>query len=1349
MFRWKRDGSPVCAVGSPGFPRRWNSRIWTAGLLFAPLWAGLAVPAGPPTPVIDLQVIEGGDLRFARVPLGDGVSHIRVSHIVEDDAGFLWFGTQDGLRRYDGYRTRQFRHDPQNPNSLSSNFILGLCKDRSGKLWIAASWYLDRYDPKTETFTHVQLGLQQSNRWISHIGQDRAGMLWLATNRGVIRLDPTTLQTVVFQHRPDDPTSLDGDTVTSTFEEKDGTFWVATNRSLEIFDRGTGKVVGRVPMEGPFPAYQPGPIGLFEDHGGVLWVVFTSGNGLATVDRSTHRLIHYSFRGPGTESSLFSGVRTIHEDPDGILWLGTQSGGLLKFDRGRKMVWRYRNSPSDPYSLSADRVDSLFEDHEGGLWAGTTGGGVNRVARKPLPFRRYGHEPGTPYSLTTISTAYEDSHGMLWIGSRGTLYCIDRKTGQSTLYRSGAGPDGLSSGYVLSIVEDHAGYMWFGTLGGGLDRFDRRTGRFLAYRHNPLDSQTLSDDTVNALLVDHNGAVWAATEVGLDRFDSGAGRSRRYSSIDNDPIQCRDVTEDLEGMLWLATRRGLRHVDPATGRFTIYQHAPATAGSLSADWVNTVSVDRAGTLWAGTEGGLDRFDRASGTFTTYNERDGLSNSNVNGILEDERGDLWLSTNNGLSRFNPRDRTFRNYYASDGLWVSEFFGAKVAWKSPRGEMFFCSYTGLTSFFPDRVEDNTYIPPVVLTDFQIFGKPAPIGGESPLKQSISVTDSLVLSHRQNIFSFEFSALSYASPERNRYRYRLEGLESNWNETDSSRRSATYTTLAPGGYVFRVQGSNNRGVWNEKGAAIRIRILPPWWSTWWFRLALAAFAVLSVWSAYYVRLRGIQARNRELTLLVNQRTAELTVAKERAEVANEAKSTFLASVSHDLRTPLNGILGYAQLLKRDSRTAQQQRAGLDIIERSGQHLLTLINDILDLSRIESGKLVLHPTPVHLPTFLAAIGDLIRIKSAPKGLEFLWNPPANLPNWVQADANRLEEILLNLLDNAVKFTDRGRVEFRVEVLAPAARIDPPGGPPMARLRFEVEDTGSGLTRQQLEVIFEPFVQAGDVGKRTDGSGLGLAIRRLVQAMGSEFQVRSELGQGSVFGFELEVRLVEDAAAPAPDEEVVGYSGPRKKVLIVDDSPQDRAPLVDLLGGLGFEVAEAVNGEEAVNRAKAFRPDLVVTDNRMPVAARLETIRRLRQSPESHKVPIIAISASAGDSDVARCREAGANAFVPKPVEFGRLVHQVGALLGLTWIHAGREVAPSTGPGGELVAPPPEEMTILHELALLGNMKRIRERADYLAALDERYRPLASRLHRLAQGFQSKEIVLLVEECMKRERRP
>jgi signal transduction histidine kinase/ligand-binding sensor domain-containing protein/DNA-binding NarL/FixJ family response regulator len=1313
--------------------------------------AGLSAQVRQPAPVVSLQVIEGADLRFAHVPLGEGASHIRVSHIVEDNRGFLWFGTQDGLKRYDGYRSRQYRHDPGNPNSLGGNFIAGLCKDRSGKLWISSSWYLDRYDPTTETFTHIPIAPQRADSYISHINQDRDGMLWLATNHGVVRLDPATLKTVVFQHQPNNPTSLSNDAVSYTFEEKDGTFWVATNESLEIFDRLTGKVTGRIPMEGPFPAHQPGPIELFEDHSGVLWVVYPSGNGLAAVDRRAHRLTHYSFNAAGSEDSLFTGVRAIYEDADGMLWLGTNSSGLLKFDRTRNTVWRYRNSPSDPYTLSADRADALFEDHEGDLWIGTTGGGVNRVARKPLPFRRYGNEPSMPGGLTTVSTVYEDSQGILWVGSRGALNRIDRKTGQITLYRSAGGPGNISSNYVLSVIEDRSGYLWFGTWGGGLDRFDRRTGRFKVYRHDPLDPQSLSQDTVNALFIDRNGALWAGSESGLNRLDPETGRFSVYRTGGGVEDNYRDIAEDPDGALWLSTwGTGLRRFDPATGRFTVYRHTPGIAGSLSSDQVSAIFIDHTGVVWVGTESGLNRLDRATGAFTAYYERDGLSNGNVNGILEDEHGDLWLGTSNGLSRFNPRDRTFRNYYASDGLWVSEFYGAKVAWKSPRGEMFFCSYTGLTSFFPNQVEDNLYIPPVVLTDFQIFGKPVPIGGDSPLKQSISVTDSLVLSHRQNIFSFEFSALSYASPERNRYRYRLEGLETDWNETDSSRRSATYTTLAPGEYVFRVQGSNNRGVWNEKGAEVRIRILPPWWATWWFRLGLGAFVVLSAGSAYYVRLRGIQARNRELTMLVEQRTAELTVAKERAEVANEAKSTFLASVSHDLRTPLNGILGYAQLLKRDQGMTNQQRTGLDVIERSGEHLLTLIDDILDLSRIEAGRLVLHPTPIHLPTYLAAIGDLIRIKAAPKGLQFVWNPPANLPNWVQADANRLEEILLNLLDNAVKFTDRGRVELRVEVLAGPEQVQPASGPPTVRLRFEVEDTGAGLSGQQLAVIFEPFVQAGDASRRKGGAGLGLAIsRRLAQAMGGEFQVRSEPGRGSVFGFELAVPLVEDAAAPSPDEVVVGYSGPRKKVLIVDDLPEDRALLADLLGRLGFEAAEAANGEEAVDRAVAFHPDLVVSDNRMQAAGGLEAIRRLRKSPEFHDVAMIAISASAADSDAARCREAGANVFVPKPVEFGRLLREVGALLDLTWNYQGRETAREAESGGALVAPPPDELAILHELALMGNMRKIRERADHVAELDERYRPLAGRLRKLAQEFQSKEIVLLVEACMKREQHP
>lgn len=428
-----------------------------------------------------------------------------------------------------------------------------------------------------------------------------------------------------------------------------------------------------------------------------------------------------------------------------------------------------------------------------------------------------------------------------------------------------------------------SGVLWVGTAGHGLNAFNRRNGRFKTFRHSLTDQFSLSNDLVTRLLIDHAGTLWATTFDGLNRFDSATSHFTVHRLDHQDTAQIYiEIKEDLQGALWLGTHSsGLQRFDPVAEVFTVYRHNPNDPTTLSNNRVNAVNLGRAGEIWVGTQNGLNKFDPQTGKFTVYYERDGLPGNLVSCILDDERGNLWMSTNNGLSKFDPLNKTFRNYSAADGLPGSDLTGWGACFKNTSGEMFFGGFSGGIAFHPDSVVDDLYIPPIVFTDFRLFGNPVKIGDGSPLDRSIGYSKALRLPHDKKILSLEFSALSYFNPATNRYRYKLEGLDSEWHEVASDQRLVSYTTLPAGGYTFRVQGATSRGAWSDPALALAVEILAPWWSTWWFRAFYTAIILLVVWSAYRYRLDQMA---RQYNLRLEERVGE------RTRIAQELHDTLL---------------------------------------------------------------------------------------------------------------------------------------------------------------------------------------------------------------------------------------------------------------------------------------------------------------------------------------------------------------------------------------------------------------------------------------------------------------------------
>lgn len=1246
-------------------------------------------------------------LKFDHFGVSEGLSQGTIGAILQDSRGFMWFGTRDGLNKYDGYTFTVYKNIPNNPGSLSNNNVQHIIEDKKGNLWMATyGGGLVHFDREKERFKSYKHDNNNPNSLsadlVFSILYDSRGKLWVGTQDGGVDVFDIERETFIhYIHQENDSKSLGGNFVTDILEDAQHRIWIATadgglnllNNDYKTFTHflHDPKNNNSISSDNVWA--------LFEDSKQRLWVG-TRGAGLNLFENSTNTFRHF-VNNPSSKNSLaHNSILSFEEDKQHKLWIGTENGGVSTYDIDKNLFENYRHDDVDNNSLTNNSIYSLYEDNRGNMWVGTYSGGINYLNWDANKFTHYKHTTeANSLSHNEVNTIYEDSKNNVWIGTDGGgLNLFDRKTKLFKNFRHDPGNvNSIGSNHVLSIVEDGDHNLWIGTWGDGITIYNPAKNTFRHIRHNPDDPGSLSSNNVWAILKDADNNMWIGLYfgTGLDLYEKKSNSFKHYVYDKKNPDgissqNINNIFEDRDGYLWVCTDgEGIDKFDKNTQRFSHFKHNEAS-NTISGNTVYNVYQDNDGNFWFGTNAGLNFYDPQKNKFKVYTTQDGLPNDVVFGILEDGNHNLWLSTHKGLSKFDRKNKTFRNFTRADGLQSDEFSRANAYCKTRSGMMYFGGNNGFNEFFPSEIVEQPFDPNLVLTDFQIFNKRTPIGNDSttntPLKKHISETEEIVISYKHAVFTFEFASLNYTDINKKQYAYMLEGFDKNWNYV-GAKRVATYTNLNPGKYTFKIKGLDNQGNWSKKIRTLRVIITPPFWKTWWFIATAIMILAAGVFFIYRFRLRAVENQKHELETQVKLRTEELMTQKEmvesqtenmqtlneqlqaqtdflqsmneelqqqkveiilkqeqaeqamqEAEQANRAKSIFLATMSHEIRTPMNGVIGMASLLSETSQTSEQQEY-TETIKSCGESLLVVINDILDYSKIESGKMELEEKDFDLRTCIEEVLDVFAGKAAQSKLDLVYEIDYNVPSQIIGDGLRLRQIIMNLVGNAIKFTQEG--EIFVGVHLKSSNND------QIELSFEIRDTGIGIPKDKIDRLFKAFSQVdSSTTRKYGGTGLGLVIcEKLVTLMGGHINVKSTPGMGTTFTFSIKTTIAHTSTRTYVYSTMVGLEG--KRILVVDDNQTNRSILKNQLTQWKLVPVLANSGHQALDILEADKNfDLIITDMQMPEMDGMELARHIRSRRSD--VPIILLS-SIGDERTKAHAELF-NVMLTKPVRQGAL---------------------------------------------------------------------------------------------------
>ncbi|MDP4209368.1 MAG: two-component regulator propeller domain-containing protein [Bacteroidota bacterium] len=1205
---------------------------------------------------------------FKHITYEEGLPSNYVEAIIQDHDGFVWIGSSEGLCRYDGYSFLNLINSPSDSTSLIDNGITCLVEDKNHNLWVGTRRGITYLDLNTYKFKRYSTKFKDgigTNYITSMCLIDEKRMFVGTMLKGAYIFNLETGKITRFTSDPEKNNTLADNRINFVIKDRKQNIWLATEKGLDKLMPTTSKIIHILKGE----RIQ----NLSLD---------TEGNIAATTDYFLYTINPVSNNVVNQERFISESqykLRQTFFDSNGGRWIAVTGQGLLFTKKGDKTITRFVYDKYAQDGLSTKSPMTIYEDHIGNIWIGTFDGGVNVLDKYRKPFVRVNcNFLSNGLQSNHVRCIYQDRDGEIWIGTKsdGMLSRFDRKTCTFTHYKHNpSDPYSLNDDAVFSIVDAKPGYLWIGTSSGGLNLFEKRTGKFVALKHSDQNPQGLLSNVIMTLLNDKEGNLWIGhNNAGIDVYNATKKIFTHYVSSSNPRSltdnRIRVVYMDSGGDIWVGTMAGLNRYDRNTHTFERYVNSSSDKASISDNYILSIYEDKNRNLWVGTPNGLNLMDRNKKTFIVFNKKNGFPANSARGILDDKKGNLWISTDKGIVWFDPKKKIFRVFTKDDGLLSNEL-ALYTQFKTKNGEMFFGSEHGFNIFDPEKITDNRNFPNVVLTNFLLFNQV--ITGDSansPLKNHISRTKELTLNYKQSVFTLEFAALNFTSSEKNQYAYKMEGFDKDWNYI-GNKRSATYTNLPAGKYIFRVKASNNDGVWNETGTSLVINILPPPWKTWW---------------AYCIYL-GVLIYG--FGLLRNFSVKRIHEKKERE--LDQLKLSLFVNVSHEFRTPLTLMLHPLDKIQQTDNL-DEIRNSAHTVQQSAWKLLNLVNQLLDFRKIDLGKSLLRVKKVdivHLSEQSSRIfEDLAQTKNI--SLSFVSSQP-ELQLWV--DVDKYEKILTNLLSNALKFTNNGG-QITVSITKVAKEK------PQNILRFwkaggivdyaevRVTDTGIGLTREEVNSIFERFYQ---VDQSKPGTGIGLNyVKSLVELHEGEILIESEYQKGSTFIVRLplgdrilkmgNVKVVSDLEQgyglshltkeallydlgnidQYPIEfadESVEKTPSKQVVLVVEDNKTLRKQICEELESL-YLVKEAINGLDGLEKTRKYIPDLIVSDIMMPEMDGIEMCRQIKSSLDVCHIPIIMLTAKGAMENKIEGFETGADEYLSKPFNMQLLKVRISNLI-------------------------------------------------------------------------------------------